>query len=571
MKPSIATVYENFIWADEKTGLGEKLYDNPPRKLGSFKDRIPQLVQKYQETEWHSEDRIKRIQSALSRINKGLGVLTPRMKTNIRKLGHGAIESAHQAVVLGGPSFILNKAATAERIASLNSTNDYPLAQFYCVADYDIVQNELTHIRAPLMGSGGTIVSMPVPKEYEFSPVSMIPLPDYTWYEQVEEDIRAGYRPMFKLLEGAGRYIYEERLEDALSITRNGFVNAKTLGEWSTRIMAHLFNIKGDLGTPLLIASDPEIRELWALGMEILLQKGSREKFLSVHNASTELIVDSGFETGIGSRGRDYVPFYYECNNKECYRSRTELSYEDNGATAVLSGKCPSCGKSIEIEVSATSPDLSDVAVHLSPRVDTRQFIVDTSLPVLAHAGGPGETAYYAQVIPIAAEMNFPFPLYVKYPRVFFNTPWNENLGKSLEERGFPVLHRSDMFKLMGKVSRFRKKERFEEMNSQIGDLMAFIRTTYQELNQSLQELSSRIDNTEGKADENDLMMKLDIERYLSWAFGQYANGKKAQESSWSWIEWAINAGLSDLFGPYQRAYVEEMNNGATLFINFSI
>ncbi|MDF1538199.1 MAG: bacillithiol biosynthesis BshC [Candidatus Thorarchaeota archaeon] len=571
VKPSIATVYEDFIWKSEQTGLGEKLYANPPKTFGSFRDRIPLLAQKYQKTEWHSEDRIKRIQSVLKRINNDLHVLTPRVKENIEKLGYGAIESAHQSVVLGGPSFILNKAATAERIASINSTDEYPLAPFFCVADYDIVQNELTHIRTPLMGSGGTIVSIPVSEGYEFSPVSAIPLPDYSWYEKVEDDIWAGYSPMSKNLEGAAKRVYLERLQIALSIARSGFVNSNTLGEWFTWIMAHLFNISGNIGTPFLVASDPEVRKLWALGMEILLERENRERFLNIHNAYTDLIIDGGFETGIGRREQDYVPFYYECNNPECHNSRTELSYEARGTNAGLLGKCPSCGNSIELEISSSAPDLSEYAVHLSPRVDTRQFIIDASLPVLAHAGGPGETAYYAQVIPIANEMNFPFPLYVKYPRVFFNTPWNENLGKSLEERDFPVLHRSDMFKIIGKISRFRKKERFEEMNEQIRDLISFIRSTYQELNQNLQELSSRIDNTEGKADEKDLMTKLDLERYLSWTYGQYAIGKKAQESSWSWIEWAINAGLSDLFGPYQRAYVGEMNNGSTLFINFSV
>ncbi|MHA1481459.1 MAG: hypothetical protein ACTSQZ_08560, partial [Candidatus Thorarchaeota archaeon] len=64
---------------------------------------------------------------------------------------------------------------------------------------------------------------------------------------------------------------------------------------------------------------------------------------------------------------------------------------------------------------------------------------------------------------------------------------------------------------------------------------------------------------------------RLDLERYLSWTFGQHAKNKRAQESSWSWIEWAINAGFSDLFGAYERAIVPEMKNGATVFVNFSV
>ncbi|MCK5301974.1 MAG: hypothetical protein KAJ96_02440, partial [Candidatus Thorarchaeota archaeon] len=63
----------------------------------------------------------------------------------------------------------------------------------------------------------------------------------------------------------------------------------------------------------------------------------------------------------------------------------------------------------------------------------------------------------------------------------------------------------------------------------------------------------------------------LDLERYLSWVFGQYAENKLGQEASWSWIEWMLNSGAHDLFGPYRRAYVPNMKNGATLFVNFSV
>ncbi|MHA2146962.1 MAG: hypothetical protein ACXAB0_16065, partial [Candidatus Thorarchaeota archaeon] len=74
-----------------------------------------------------------------------------------------------------------------------------------------------------------------------------------------------------------------------------------------------------------------------------------------------------------------------------------------------------------------------------------------------------------------------------------------------------------------------------------------------------------------GKELEKLQLLKIDLERYLSWTFGQFAENKLGQESSWSWIEWAINSGFSDLFGPYERAFVGPMKNGATAFVNFSI
>lgn len=568
---SVNSVYENYIWHNDSRELAEKLYSSPPLAFGSLENRISRLMEHYSEAGWHSESRMKKVKNALTRINRQLGALTPQVQSNIDHIEGGAIESAHQSVVLGGPIYILNKAATAERIAAQNSTPERPLAPFFCVADYDIVQNELTHMRTPLMGSGGTLISLPVDEEYGFSPVSALPLPDYQWFEETSENIRAGYRPLFKVVESKTKLLLEERLERALTVLKHSFINSQSLGQWAASIYAHLFNIEGNLGIPLLMASDPEVRELWALGMELLIQRETRQKFVTQHNDITEHIIAHGFEPGIGPRGEDYVPFYYECENDSCHKSRTEMSFVEKGSSSIIEGKCPSCGELMEIEVSSIAPDLSGVAHNLSPRVDTRQFIVDTSIPVLAHAGGPGETAYYAQVIPIANELGLPFPMYIKYPRVYFNTPWNEDLGKTLYEREFPVLHRAELYKLLGKVARFRKKNKAEEMNEQLSYVTSFIRETHEKLNEAHKNLSDKIESSDPKTVSEDLMVRLDLERYLSWAYGQYADEKVAQESSWSWIEWALNSGLADLFGPYQRAYIEGMKHGATLFVNFVV
>ncbi len=570
VKPSVMTVYEECIWTSSNPELGIQLYGNPPKSFGANRARMIALLGEYDKTGWHTEDRLTKLENTLRRINRELGSLTPKVEMNIKNLHNGAIEAGHQSVVLGGPAFILNKAATVERVAVLNSTDEHTFASYFFVADYDVVQNELTHIRTPLMGSGGTVVTIPVPEGFEHSPVSMIPLPGYSWYEEAEESIKAGYRPLFKVLEGSSRSLFEERLEECFSVVRHAFINSTSLGDWAARILASLFNIHGNLGLPLLSASDGEIRELLAFGMELLLQKENRLKFIRAHEYASSLIESRGYETGIGRRRNDYVPFYYECSNGSCNRSRTELSYIDRGTRALLQGKCPSCGEKVEIEIDAVSPDLSEVARFLSPRVDTRQLIIDTSFPIVTHVGGPGETAYYAQVIPIAREIGHPFPLYVKYPRVYYNTPWSERLGKELQGLGYPILHRPEMFRPLGKIARFRKKGRIEEMNEHLHALAQIIDETYFKLNDVLNRLSDDI-NQKNHASSEELQRKMDLERYLSWAFGQYTEGKISQESSWAWIDWAINAGFADLFGPYERAYVEGMRHGAKYFVNFMV
>ncbi len=571
MSPSVYKVYEEFIWNGQRAELAENLYNTPPITLDGIIDRVPALLDSYKDMLWHIPEKMNSLKKALIESNKKLGSLTPKVRENIERLDIGAVESAHQAVVMGGPVYILNKATTAAQVASLATDKGVPLTPFFCVADYDTVQSELTNIRTPLMGRDGNLISLPVPQGFENSPVSVLPLPENDWLSQAEEDIRSNYRPMFKNLEQRARTLFEERLEQSLAIIRSAFYNSKTLGEWAERIMAHLFNVIGDLGIPLLIASEKAIRNLLVEGMEFLLAKENRERFLKTFDEMTDLIEAHGYEPGIGRRGSDYVPFFYECPNPGCNNSRTELHYEDLGNTAILTGKCPSCSELIEIETSTDSPYLGEIAAQLSPRVDTRQILIDTLIPTVAHIGGPGETAYYAQVIPSTRSMGIPFPLFIKYPRVYFNTPWNEEIAKGLEDESIEVLHSKDMFGLMGQISKSRRKSQFDEMNEQLVALKRLILNTHASLNESLQNINNKIAQASGDAHEKLQFQKLDLERYMSWQFGQYAENKLGQESSWAWIEWAINSGFSDLFGPFERAYIGPMKNGATVFVNFFV
>jgi len=571
LNPSVYNVYLDFIWRGTNTELAQTLYNSPPLTLDAVVDQVPRLMEQYRGTLWHIDERMDLLEKVLISSNRDLGCLTPEVMSNIRALRNGAVEAAHQTVVLGGPVYVLNKAITAKRVADLCSERGLSVATFFCLADYDVVQPELTNIRLPVMGSGGTLVSIPIPEGYENSPVSILPLPSKDWYNRIEDEIRETYRPMFKILEGASRTIFDERLEQALSVLRWSYINSTTLGGWATRVLGRLFNIEGKLGLPLVTASSDEIRDLLVEGVEFLLARVNREKALSTFNETTSLIQDNGYNPGIGSRSVDYVPFFYECPEASCNKARTELHYEDRGSTVILKGKCPSCSETIEIETSADTPYLGDVARDLSLRVDSRQIVIDSIIPTVAHIGGPGETAYYAQVIPSAKAMSIPFPLFVKYPRVYFNTPWNEQLAKSLEEKELQVLHRREMFSIMGKISKFRKKGQFDEMNQELGNLESLIMDTHSLLNESLRRIESNITKASGEIVTTLLNLKMDLERYLSWAFGQFAEEKLGQESSWAWIEWAINSGFTDLFGPYERAYVGPLKNGATVFVNFSV
>ena len=260
MVPSVNQVYHDFIWYREKEELARVFYDTPPVTMDSVLERVPAILKQYSETLWHLPEKMDMVEKALLKANKRIGCLTPAVRARIAALRKGAIEAAHQTVTLGGPTYILNKAITANRITTFCSEKGATLSTYFCVADYDIVQSELTNMRIPVLGQGGTLASLPVPEGYENSPVSVLPLPEIDWYNQTEEDIRNSYRPMMKAIEGSTRLLLEERLEQALSITRWAFLNSKTLGQWAEQIIGRLFNIEGDLGIPLLVASNEEIR-----------------------------------------------------------------------------------------------------------------------------------------------------------------------------------------------------------------------------------------------------------------------------------------------------------------------
>jgi len=565
------SVYQEFIWSGTQSSLAADLYGTPIVTMGEVVSEFPKILAEYKDRPWHADERMKLLRKTLIEANRGLACLTPSVEENIKRLGTGVVEAAHQSVVMGGPAYILNKAITAERISSFGVQQGLDVVPVFFVADYDIVQPELVNIRTPNMGPEGNLLSLPVPKGYEHSPVSVLPLPEIDWYNAIEESLRHSYRPLLKPLDKPVRTLFEERLEQALAITRWGFVNSKTLGEWAQKIIGRLLNIEGNLGIPIIPASNEVFRDLMVEGMEFLLAKKQRDVFLKTHERATDLIVKSGFRPGAGSRKPDYVPFYYECPEKECNRNRTELFYKEKGTEAVLTGRCPSCGQNVEIETSANDPVLGEVGRHLSPRVDSRQLIVDTVLPIAAHVGGGGETAYYAQVIPIAKALPAPFPAFLKYPQVYFNTPWNESLAGVLKEKGLSTIHKPNMFRLLGTIGRFRKKAKHDEMNESIQSLLSVLLESHQELNASLEDLRGRRKTANGDELKDLLATILDVERYLSWVFGQYAENKLGQEASWSWVEWVLNSGVHDIFGPYRRAYVPNMKNGATLFVNFSM
>jgi hypothetical protein len=345
-----------------------------------------------------------------------------------------------------------------------------------------------------------------------------------------------------------------------------------------------LVNLEADLGVPILQFSTPEARRLFQPGYELLLAEPNRSRFVEASNRASELIEESGYRSSIGRRSEDYVPFYLECPGAGCHRTRVELVYhrDAGSATAQVSGKCPKCGAVHEFSFDAGSPDLSEIADSISPRVDSRQVVVDSVIPVLAHVGGPGETSYYAEVIPAARALGVPFPAFLRYTRTFYNTPWNKRHSDGLQKRGYPTLMNEGLFSAIGRWVDARNAEDGIGLGEAHRGIREIIERTYDELLGELQDLQSEVEGIRARlrepGDRDALIKEMGeklgdahrIDVYLSSAFGRFSPERFGQEVSWAWLDLAAASGVGDLMGVYLRLYNRDTPNSSMFFVNIT-
>jgi len=508
------------------------------------------------------------------------GILTSRVEENIDRIEQGVIEAGQQPLCLGGPSNILNKVACTWKLCDVGEPGQFvPL--FY-VADYDGVQNELLNIRVPSPSPKGLLISLPAKAGLVGSPIFELTNPPEVWFRTTIERIRSNYQV---LLKGADQLVKESKLQNldhALTIVRNAYYSSENVSEWSTKILGSLFNVEADLGVPILAFSTPHTRPLFQSGYELLLSEPNRSKFIEASNRAAEILEGAGYRPQIGRRADDYVPFFLECMNAPCRRRRIELKYrhEPGKSTAHVVGKCPSCSEEYDYSFRAHSPDLSDVVNWISPRVDSRQIVVDSVIPVLCHVGGPGETGYYAEVIPAARSLKVPFPAFIRYTRTFYNTPWNERYSEGLRKEGQPTLLNEGLFSALRRWVEARNTHDSEKLAAAHAEIRINIESTYSKLLERSRALEGEIDAIKKRLREprnrEAMIRKLQckqrlsqaINLYLSSAFGRFSRERFGQEVSWSWLDLATTSGVGDLLAMFLRQYNEHTPVSSMFFVN---
>jgi hypothetical protein len=373
-------------------------------------------------------------------------------------------------------------------------------------------------------------------------------------------------------------------INHAFSILKFAYYSSGNVSEFSTKIIGSFINLESDLGVPIFWFSMPETRALFIDGYELLLKEPNRSRFIETSNVAATEVENAGYRSQIGLRSDEYVPFFLECMNPKCRRIRIELRYGiiANSNSASLKGKCSLCDEEYSFSVNSSKPDISEIIDWITPRVDSRQVIVDSVIPIVAHIGGPGETSYYAEVIPAAKKLGLPFPVFMRYTRTFYNTPWNEQMGLNLKNKGLPVITSDDLFIHLSSWVEARNKDDADGLWKAHQKIEKSIISTFKRLVDKSTSLDLEISSIKRRLSESrdrrsliEEIKKLQyeaqiIDNYLSWGFGRFNPEKFGQEVNWLWLDLAAATGVGDLMGSFLRQYSRDTPNSSMFFVNIT-
>jgi uncharacterized protein YllA (UPF0747 family) len=570
--PPVHILYQKYTERDSAGEYATRLWGRIPQNMAECNGFFGEIRAKYGTPPQELEGLKKAIKDQM----RSLGILTKRASGRIDSLERGVVETGQQPNCLGGPSFIFNKITYVSTLAGIGG-----YVPLYFVGDYDSVQAELLNIRVPSPSAKGMLIAFPSPPEYYGAPIRQLPNPDEEWLRKTFEKIESNYRGILKGVEPVRQEKILQNLAHIFTIIRDAYYSTDNVADFSTKILGIVVNLEADMGIPVLSATDPSIRGYFQHGYEVLLSEPNRSKFIRASNEAVDLIEGLGYNAQIGKRGMDYVPFFLECQTPSCHGSRVEMRYHaDSDSMASIEGKCLRCEQTYNYSFSNEKPDIEEIANIITPRVDSRQVVVDSVIPVLAHVGGPGETSYYAEVIPGVSKLDIPFPAYTRYARVFYNTPWNEAAAKVIEAKGYTTLSREELFESLASWVQAKKANNIEDIAKAHANIRKVIDETYASLIKVKTDAETDVDAIKKRLGEPStravLMQEMkekqitvsELDSYLSYAFGHFAPEKYGQEVSWAWIDLALASGIGENIAIYNRLYGGWTPNSTVFYVN---
>lgn len=509
---------------------------------------------------------------------RDLGVWTRRARLNLERYRQtgACVEVGHQPKFLAGERFLLNKIACGgilsrnawiKETSTVSSYIPGSFLPFLFIGDHDKVHRELTRTVIPsINGASGKTLHLPkiLEKRFNGSMVDQLPLPSLEEYQQILEDFRKTMQ--FSFTNAAQnpyqRQLWEERMEHGLTLLKTAYhgtissnSNIPPYSQWFGRTIGILANIIGDYGYVFINATHPKLQELFVPHYEFLLRQ--RENYIQIYREISEHLTQYGFKSALRDIDRDFVPFFANCSNPECHHERISLSASVSSIDSdkiILHGKCGRCNHEVQIETSKNKPDLWDWRNLISPRVDSRQYLVSSTIKPQIHVAGTGETRYYMHDLPLLSRIDpkVVLPQIYFYNKITFNTPWTRALEPQLMTVPDFLPTLKAMMKVSGKIQKIMKKKDEPSNLNQYRKEMLGWNLPMQQAYRKLEEICRKSLNEEN--------LPLEIRQnilpvFLANFFGRIRKEKHGQTSVFHWSDLLINKGMGALFQDYERVY----------------
>jgi bacillithiol biosynthesis cysteine-adding enzyme BshC len=314
----------------------------------------------------YDSSRRETVSTILARQNKSWNA-SPQTLANINRLrsGAAAIVTGQQVGLFGGPMFAMYKALTAVKLAEEATAAGIDAVPIFWLATSDHDLAEVNHVSLP--GPEGTLRTLRTSSHsVAGAPVSEVRLGD----------------EILPVVDEAASLLGDS---EATQWLRDSYRPGETLGSAFARFFARLF---APWGVILLDASDADLHRIAAPIYRASIERA--EKLAEALLARGEALEKSGYE-----------------QQAKVTPSSVLLFMLHNGARTPIHRRV-SAANSSEFAIGAEPDAEKFSSAHLldritsapeifSPNVLLRPVVQDYLLPTLAYAGGPAETAYFAQ------------------------------------------------------------------------------------------------------------------------------------------------------------------------------
>jgi bacillithiol biosynthesis cysteine-adding enzyme BshC len=290
-----------------------------------------------------------------------------------------AIVTGQQTGLFAGPLFTVYKALTAVRLAThLRTELQRPVIPIFWMTSEDHDVAEADHIQ--LLDPGGSLVTLRhgswgsprgfMPANLLLGPAVLDTLEQVWSLLPVTEFIPA--------------------LREALA---RAFAPERTLADAFARWMLHLL---GESGLVLVDGADTRLKRLVAdiFSQELDEAPRSARSILAV-SASLRAL---GYPAQIEARPDGVNCFLLRDGRRSLTRDGTNLRLRDSGQV---------------IPANELRRLVQEQPESFSPNVALRPIVQDALFPTLAYVAGPGELAYFAQLLPVYQAFDVPMPLIV--------------------------------------------------------------------------------------------------------------------------------------------------------------